>query len=63
MNQRLPELYVWDFTLTNKNEEDLNTLKAILISNCKNWAFQLEKGDQTGFIHWQGRLSLRKKKT
>ena len=63
MTERLAELYVWDFTLTNKDDEDVNILKDILISNCKNWAFQLEKGEETGFIHWQGRVSLRKKKT
>ena len=63
MTDRMAELYVWDFTLTNKNDEDVNILKNILFSNCKNWALQLEKGEETGFIHWQGRFSLRKKKT
>jgi hypothetical protein len=56
------EIYVWDFTLSNKDDEDVNILKDILSSTSKSWALQKEKGE-TGYIHWQGRLSLRKKKT
>lgn len=55
------QLYLWDFTLTNQHDLDVNTLKANLCGSCKKWAFQLETGE-TGFIHWQGRLSLLKKK-
>lgn len=37
-------------------------------ANCKKWAFQLEEGDEIkpgeehGYIHWQGRISLMKKR-
>lgn len=52
-------LAVWDFTVdadTDRQEliEDLNAL-------CKHWVFQKEEGEKTGWIHYQGRISLRKK--
>lgn len=33
-----------------------------LVKYCKFWAFQIEKGELNGYIHYQGRLSLIKKK-
>lgn len=51
----------WDFTLSYKeqdHEELINSLRA----SCKKWVFQLEKGE-SGYEHYQGRLSLIKKKT
>lgn len=57
------DLYVWDFTLKlhpeNKNP---NILKDTLILLCKKWAFQLERSG-SGYEHYQGRISLTKKKT
>lgn len=57
------DLYVWDFTLKfaelNKDEK---VLKDILILICKKWTFQLEEGS-SGYKHYQGRISLTKKKT
>lgn len=32
-----------------------------LMENCKNWVFQLEQGEQTGYLHYQCRFSLRSK--
>lgn len=55
------ELNVWDFTLSNKNNLDINILKDTLCEVSKHWALQLEKGE-TGYIHWQGRFSLMKRK-
>jgi len=54
------ELYVWDFTLKYDEDHNLNTLKDNLSTTSKAWAFQLEEGD-SGYKHWQGRLSLIKK--
>jgi len=51
-------LYVWDFTC-----HDLD--RAVLIKNLQNcakkWVFQLEKGSETGKLHFQGRISLKVK--
>lgn len=51
---------VWDMTLKQEyatKEQLIKWLKA----NCKEATFQLERGD-TGYMHWQGRFSLLKKR-
>lgn len=51
---------VYDFRMNGDSvtkEELIKWLKA----NCKKYVFQLEKGD-TGYVHWQGRMSLIKKR-
>jgi len=53
--------YVWDFTLPRLDLDD-NILKDNLRNKTKKFAFQLEKGS-TGYEHWQGRISLIKKKS
>lgn len=55
-----PSLVVWDF----RANKDVFTSKFLVDwceSNCKKWAFQLEKSD-TGYEHWQGRFCLIKKR-
>ena len=51
---------VYDFTL---KAEDITKDDIIswLEKNAKTWCFQLEKGETTGYVHFQGRVSLRKK--
>ena len=49
---------VWDFTIPNMNNKREKITK-LLESTCKKWCFQLEKGEQTGHLHFQGRLSLK----
>lgn len=52
--------YIWDFTSFNMDcqaHEIINDIK----SACKKFGFQLERGDEKGTLHWQGRVSLRKK--
>lgn len=39
----------------------LNDLKMHLNVLCKAWVFQLEEGEQTGYLHYQGRFSLKTK--
>jgi len=56
------ELATWDFTLSAEKNEDEKVLKDNLRIICKKWVFQLEKGEVTGFLHYQGRISLIKKK-
>lgn len=45
-------------------EEDLNYIDIIkmLKKYAKSWVFQLEKGTQSGYLHYQGRMSLIKKR-
>nr|QCC62363.1 putative replication associated protein [Crucivirus sp.] len=50
-------LSVYDFTLGSEFAEE-DELKLWLKDNCKKWAFQLECGEDTGYVHWQGRFSL-----
>lgn len=48
---------VWDFTLGAKYTS-VEDLKKIFRLHCKKWAFQLEKGGESGYEHYQGRISL-----
>lgn len=47
---------VYDFR-SNYNDFNVETLKSLLKQIAKKWVFQHEKGD-SGYEHWQGRLSL-----
>lgn len=52
----------WDFTLTeNRFGLDKDVLITKLKEVCKKWCFQLEKGEKTGYGHYQGRVSLKEK--
>lgn len=52
----------FDFTIPlNDTWPDHNVVETHLRKWCKKYAFQKEKGD-TGYIHWQGRVSLIKKR-
>lgn len=56
------ECYKWDFTLPWYSENsDFNILQKNLRDCCKKFAFQLELSDN-GYKHYQGRISLVKKK-
>lgn len=37
------------------------TLKTHLNTLCKAWVFQKEQGEQSGYLHYQGRFSLKTK--
>lgn len=52
---------MWDFTIPFKSPQNGSIAKH-LYEICKNYTFQLEKGE-SGYEHYQGRFSLRKKKT
>lgn len=52
---------VWDFTLAvGEDEWTEATVKEELTAEgrCKRWCFQLERGEETGYVHFQGRVSL-----
>lgn len=51
---------MWDFRMS-ADGIDRELLVADLKSICKRYCFQLEQGEQTGYIHFQGRFSLIKK--
>lgn len=50
----------WDFTLKDTGQT-IESIKETLKANCKNWTFQKEKGKETGYLHYQGRVSLKLK--
>lgn len=52
---------VYDFRV-NASEVDISRYKAFLRMWCKKYCLQLERGEATGYEHYQGRLSLIKKK-
>lgn len=50
----------WDFTIP-KDSATVDEVKTKLKEMCKSWCFQLEKGEKTGYLHYQGRCSLKVK--
>lgn len=53
-------LCTWDFTLKAEGLELDNVIKGIK-SFSKKYCFQLEKGAESGYLHYQGRISLKVK--
>lgn len=51
----------FDFTLMAENI-GVQKVRDVLSPICKEYVFQLEQGEQTGKIHYQGRFSLKVKK-
>lgn len=54
-------IHVFDFT-AKADTNDKNSIIESLNAHCKNWVFQLEKGAQTGYLHFQGRCSFKVKR-
>lgn len=55
------QVQVWEFR-ANREMYTEHTLMAFLHTLAKKFTFQLEKGHETGYVHWQGRMSLWKVK-
>lgn len=53
---------VWDFTLAVGDWTEATVKAELTPERVKKWAFQLERGDETGYIHFQGRVSLSNKR-
>jgi len=51
----------YDFTCSVENV-NFHDLKQLLKDNCSKWSFQKEKGEKTGYLHYQGRFCLNDKK-
>lgn len=47
----------WDFTIPGDQNINVEKLRQL----CKKWCYQKEQGE-SGYIHWQGRISLKVKK-
>ena len=61
MAPQVSPVCVWDFTLKCTNhEEQLPDILATMKGQTKKYSFQLEKGE-TGYLHYQGRISLKEK--
>lgn len=63
MSSRNP-ICVWDVTVphTINNEEiSHDFLIDLFKTHCKKWCFQLEQGSETGYLHYQCRISLNTK--
>lgn len=58
---RMAQLACWDF---RANEDCFNSDQLLLLlpKLAKKFCFQLEEGSTTGYRHWQGRVSLHKKR-
>lgn len=52
---------VFDLTVPCDKVE-FDQLKTFLVEHCKAWAFQKEKGEETGYEHYQARVSVKTKK-
>lgn len=64
----MSQLYCWDFTISDEagktGDNGNNYFDEIIISIkklSKHWGYQKEIGKETGYVHWQGRISLIKK--
>jgi len=53
---------VFDVTIS-ESENLILLVKTIFQKNCKKWTFQTERGEKTGYVHYQCRISFCKKKT
>ncbi len=51
---------VWDFTAPSDKNDEFDMIKLFKLQ-CKKYCFQEEKGLKTGYLHYQGRISLKLK--
>jgi len=56
------QMNVFDITMKGESNTE-EEIKRVFKTHCKKWAFKLEKGEETGFIHWQCRINLGTKLT
>jgi hypothetical protein len=50
----------WDLTVS-AGGTDMEQLKRFYEDNCSKWVFQKERGEETGFLHFQCRFTLKNK--
>ena len=56
------QLARWAFTWWVEGEDNRLKLVKWLTANSKKWVFQQERGEEDGRIHFQGRMSMKKRK-
>ncbi len=49
----------WDITISKKQQNDVKIIKELLNKFCTSWVFQEEKGEKTGYEHWQCRVYVK----
>lgn len=54
-------VYVFDFTIAHEDGTTPDTIKTWCKDIAKKWGFQLERGEDSGYQHYQGRLKLHTK--
>lgn len=54
--------YVWDLTLSLDKNPNKDLILTFFSGFCKSWVYQLERGNSTGYEHYQCRISLKEKK-
>ena len=59
---QLPQITGFDITIPKAVYTDQNELALALKEWCKSFCFQLERGEETGYEHWQCRIRLIKKR-
>jgi len=52
----------WDFTLPVTDDRTPESVKVVISRLFRKWTFQKEQGDETGYLHYQGRGALFKKR-
>jgi len=55
------QLATFDVTVPVAHYDDYREIAALLQTVAKRWVFQKEQGEETGYVHWQIRLSLQKR--
>ena len=56
------QIWVWEFRANLDDYPNEDWLIQKLHKYAKKFVFQLEKGEESGYMHWQGRMSLWKQK-
>lgn len=56
-----PQLITWDFRLADEVDMSWDRLNRMLKQHCRGFCYQLERGEETGLIHYQGRIKLKEK--
>lgn len=56
----MSKIKILDLRANHENFTE-ESLKDWFKTNCTRWVFQLEKGEETGYMHWQARAVMRKR--
>jgi len=53
--------FVFDLTFSSEKNSEKDLLTSFFKTYTKQWVYQLERGDTTGYKHYQCRISLKEK--